>query len=234
MGEYQRSPQLGPLGPLGAGLGKDRGDDATSASYTELPASYKPAPRRRPGAGQPDPGGAAWRRWLRSHMAWAGWAAVGAALVVVGVVLGAALSSSSSQNPTRSSGSVGGLPPGPPLPPRTVCGSSGHAGGGPNVCMVSQSLGTTRTAWLVNATGFAPRTPVTVTLRFNSPPTTVPAQTFTRTARVKPVTGPDGTVRLDINQLFPGALQLGMFDVQVDGPSGREASTTFIVIPVGA
>ena len=233
IGEYQRSPQLGPLGQPGAGLGEDRGDDATSASYTELPASYKPAPRRRPGAGQPDPGGPAWRRWLRSHMAWAGWASVGAALVVVGVVLGAALSSSSSQNPARSSGSAGGLPPGPPLPPRTVCGSSGHAGGGPNVCMVSQSLGTTRTAWLVNATGFAPRTPVTVTLRF-SPPTTVPAQTFTRTARVKPVTGPDGTVRLDINQLFPGALQLGMFDVQVNGPGGREATTTFIVIPVGA
>ncbi len=235
IGQYhQRSPQLGPPGQLGAGLGEDRGDDATSASYTELPASYKPAPRRRPAAAGPDPGGPGWRRWLRSHMAWAGWASVGAALVVVGVILGAALSSSSSPNPARSSGSAGGLPPGPPLPPKTVCGSSGHAGGGPNVCMVGQSLGTTSTAWLVDATGFAPRTPVTVTLRFSSPPTTVPVQTFTRTARVKPVTGPDGTVRLDINQLFPGALQLGMFDVQVNGPGGREATTTFIVLPAGA
>src|SRR5216684_3396614 len=35
IGEYQRSPQL-------ATLGEERGDDATSASYTELPASYKP------------------------------------------------------------------------------------------------------------------------------------------------------------------------------------------------
>ena len=100
--------------------------------------------------------------------------------------------------------------------------------------MVKQSLGTTETAWVVRASGFAPRTPVTVTVTFNSPPQIGPAQRFTRTATVKPVTGQDGTVSLHISQLFPGALQLGLFDVRVTGPGGREATTRFIVIPIGA
>jgi len=42
--EYQRSPQIGPLGEFAG----ERAEDATSASYTELPASYKPARRRKP------------------------------------------------------------------------------------------------------------------------------------------------------------------------------------------
>src|SRR5882672_1011088 len=50
--EYQRSPQIGPLGEFSG----ERAEDATSASYTELPASYKPAPRRKPGHGRPGPG----------------------------------------------------------------------------------------------------------------------------------------------------------------------------------
>ena len=66
--EYQRSPQLAAFGQLGDDLGEDRSDDATSASYTELPAAYKPAPRRKPGTGSPGPGEPGWRRWLRSHM----------------------------------------------------------------------------------------------------------------------------------------------------------------------
>ena len=128
--EYQRSPQLTAFGQpgaqLGAGFGEDRSDDATSASYTELPASYKPIPRRKPGTGSAGPGESGWRRWLRSHMGWAGWASVGAALVVVGVILGAALSSSSSPTSTaqnQSSGSGQQRPP-RPVAPSTVCGTS--------------------------------------------------------------------------------------------------------------
>ncbi len=227
--EYQRSPQLGILG--------ETGDDATSASYTELPASYKPVPRRRPDHGRSPtavPPGSGWRRWLREHMAWAGWASVGAALVVVGVILGTALSSSSTPNPQQSSSSAGLPPGGPPSAPKTVCGSSVQAGGGPALCMVSQSRGTTDTAWVVKGSGFTPRTPVTVTLSWNSPPQVVPAQTFIRTARVKPVTGRDGSLRLNINQLFPAALRLGLFYVEVTGSGGSQATTTFIVIPAGA
>ena len=227
--EYQRSPQIGPLGEFA-----DERGDATSASYTELPASYKPAPRRKPGHGRTGPGqagpapagaagGSGWRRWLRAHMAWAGWASVGAALVVVGVILGSALSSSSSPNTVQ-------VPPGPPRPPKTVCGSSGHVGGGPDACMVQQSLGPASAAWIVRASGFEPGKPVTVTLTFTSPPQVGPSQRFTRTVRVTPSAG---TFRLDINQLFPGVLQLGLFDVQVTGSGGREATTEFIVIPPG-
>ena len=231
--EYQRSPQIGPLGESAG----ERADDATSASYTELPASYRPAPRRKPGHGRSGPGtgarpgsaggrqGSGWRRWLRAHMAWAGWASVGAALVVVGVILGSALSSSSSQSPGSGQG---GPPGGPPPAPKSVCGASGHAGGGPDACMVRQSQGTTSTAWLVQASGFESGQPVTVSLSFNSPPQIVPAQTFTRTVRITPATG---TFKLNINQLFPGALRLGLFNVQVTGSGGREASTTFMVIP---
>jgi hypothetical protein len=157
-------------------------------------------------------------------MAWAGWASVGAALVVVGVILGSALSSSSTPTPASNSGPPGGPPPAP----KTVCGSSGHAGGGPDACMVMRSQGTTSTAWIVQASGFESGQPVTVSLGFNSPPQIVPAQTFTRTVRITPSAG---TFRLNINQLFPRALRLGQFSVQVTAPGGRKATTTFMVIP---
>jgi hypothetical protein len=158
-------------------------------------------------------------------MAWAGWASVGAALVVVGVILGSALSSSS----TPSTASNSGPPPGgPPPAPKTVCGSSGHAGGGPDACMVMQSQGTTGTAWVVQASGFESGQPVTVSLGFNSPPQIVPAQRFTRTVRITP---PAGTFQLNINKLFPSALRFGLFNVQVTAPGGRKATTTFMVIP---
>jgi hypothetical protein len=234
--EYQRSPQIGPLGEFAG----ERAEDATSASYTELPASYKPARRRKPahgrtGPGRTDPGtgagaaggrqGPGWRRWLRAHMAWAGWASVGAALVVVGVILGSALSSSSTPNPASNS-----VPPpgGPPPAPKTVCGSSGHAGGGPDACMVKQSQGTVGDAWVVRASGFEPGQPVTVALSFNPPPPDVSAQKFTRTIHVTPSAG---TFQLNINKLFPSALRLGLFNVQVAAPGGRKATTTFMVIP---
>ena len=226
--EYQRSPQIGPLGEFA-----DERGDATSASYTELPASYKPAPRRKPGHGRTGPGpgagaagGSGWRRWLRAHMAWAGWASVGAALVVIGVILGSALSSSSSPGPATSSN---GGPPVPPPAPNTVCGSSGH-GGGPDACMVQQSRGPADAAWVVRASAFAPGKPVTVTLTFNPPPQGGPAQKFTRTVRITPAAG---TFELNINQLFPAALQLGLFEVRVSGSGGREATTEFVVIPPG-
>jgi Protein kinase domain len=228
--EYQRSPQLAALGQLDAGSAAD----ATSASFTELPAAFKPAPRRKPGGGGAHAGappGPGWRRWLRGRTAWVGWAAVGAALVVLGVIVGAALSSSGAPNTIP----PGAAPPGePPSAPKTVCGQSGHAGGGPYLCMATQSLGPADITWVVQASGFAPGTPVTVRLSFNSPPLVVPAQTFGRTARVQPVTGQDGKLSLNISQLFPGALRLGVFTVRVTGSGGREATTSFIVVPVGA
>jgi serine/threonine protein kinase len=228
--EYQRSPQLAAFSENG----DDHGDDATAASYTELPASYKPVPRRRPATGSSDPGGSGWRRWLRSHMAWAGWASVGAALVVVGVILGAALSSSSNPN-SAGSNQTSGLRPVPPVAPNTVCGGTSASNThGPALCMLTMSMGTADAAWVVQGRGFAPGTSVTVSLTWNSPPQLAPNQSFHRTAQVKPTVTPDGTLRLDINRLFPASLRLGQFIVEVTGPGGSGASTVFIVIPLGA
>ena len=230
--EYQRSPQLAALGQP-----SDDRDDATSASYTELPASYKPVPRRRPGHGRAgQAAGSGWRRWLRGHMAWAGWASVGAALVVVGVILGAALSSSSS--PQSSSGSKQTpngvpLPLAPPAPPQTVCEPATKTGG-PALCMLNMSIGAADATWIVQGRGFSPRTPVTVSLTYNSPPQMTPNQTIHHTARVHPVVAPDGTLRLNIGQLFPGSLRLGQFVVHATEPDGSSAGTTFIVIPANS
>ena len=145
IGEYQRSPQLAAFGQLGAAPG----DDATAASYTELPASYKPAPRRKPGARSPGPGRPGWRRWLRSHMAWAGWASVGAALIVAGVILGASLTSSSTPTPSG--------PPGDRRLRRRRAGCRGplNASDKLMVCM-NRSLGYPSTAFVVEGGGFAP------------------------------------------------------------------------------
>jgi hypothetical protein len=96
--------------------------------------------------------------------------------------------------------------------------------------MVQRSQGTVGDAWVVRASGFEPGQPVTVALSFNPPPPVVSAQKFTRTIHVTPSAG---TFQLNIKQLFPGAVQLGLFDVKVTGPGDREATTTFMVIPFG-
>ena len=155
--EYQRSPQIGPLGEFAG----ERAEDATSASYTELPASYRPARRRKPAHGRTDrardrvcgrrSAGSGWRRWVRAHMAWAGWASVGAALVVVGVILGSALSSSSTPNPASNSGLPGGRRP---RRRRPCAARPATPAADPTRAWSKQSQGTTGTAWVVQASGF--------------------------------------------------------------------------------
>jgi hypothetical protein len=169
-------------------------------------------------------------------MAWAGWASVGAALVVVGVVLGAALSSSSAPDSASSGQTSSSVaqPPAPPVAPNTVCGTSPVPAHGPYLCMLNQSKGTANAAWLVQGRRFPPGTSVTIALTWNSPPQFAPNQTFHHTAQVEPVVAPDGTLRLNINQLFPGSLRLGQFIVEVIGPGDSAANTVFIVIPAGA
>jgi len=241
IGEYQRNPQLTALSR------PDEDRDATSASYTELPASYKPAPRRKPGHGRSGHGrpgataadgaggsrgaGPGWRQWLRSHLAWAGWASAGAALVVVGVILGASLSGSGTPNPGRT---APGVPLAPPVAPHTVCGTSAaSAAAVPALCMAGQSLGTATAPWIVQGRGFAPGTAVTVSLTWNSPPQVSPNGTSVSTAPVKPVVARDGTLHLDLGQLFPAQLKLGLYEVHVAGADGSKADTSFIVIPPG-
>ena len=149
-------------------------EEPTSASFTELPAAYKPPARRKawPRAGHvqehPADAGSGWRQWLRAHLAWVGWTAVGAALLVAGVILGASLSSSGSPPPGGS----------PPPPPSSACGPSGpvrapgQPGNAPLVCMV-QASGDPDTTFVVHGTGFAPGVPVKVVMTGVGPP---PAQ----------------------------------------------------------
>ena len=223
IGEYQRNPQVTAFSQ------PDLADDATSASYTELPASVNPMPRRPPPGSRGQARGG-WRQWLRSRMAWAGWAAAGAALVVVGVILGAALSSSSVPSPSQTALTQ---PLAPPAAPPDVCGASAQNADGPFLCMVSQSLGTATAPWVVRGRGFAPGTPVTVSLLWQSPPMNG-NQSSDLTAKVKPVVAGNGTLQLDIGKLFPGPLKLGQFTVEVTNADGGKVSTQFIVIPPGA
>ena len=230
IGQYQRSPllasgqlsgQLSGRGP-GSPSSPEHGDDATSASYTELPASYKPAPRRRPTGPEPARPGrasrpAAARQWLGTHMAWAGWAAVGAALVVGGVFLGSALTSSGTP-----------APPGPPAPP-TVCGPDKPVG--PALCMVNQSRGLASAAFTVQGSGFAQGLSVTFTVSEISPP---PEQKtlFSVTSPYHVTTRADGTFRVAVHQLYARQLPLGLVMVVAAGPQGGgTAQTQFMVLP---
>jgi serine/threonine protein kinase len=212
--QYQRSPQFAAPGEPS----EDHSEDATSLSYTELPASYLPTPRQR-GHGRSHrvsrPAG--WRQWLRTHLAWAGWAAVGAALVVGGVILGASLSSSGTP-----------APPTPPPPPDTAC-SSVKLGPGPGLCM-NRSQGDSSAAFTVRGSGFDPGASVTATLTGLDPenkPIIDPAPP------IKLVTSGNGTLSLMISKLYPGSLPLGLFTVKVTGPGGQ-AQTEFVVLPPGA
>lgn len=215
IGECQRSPQLAGLTPAS----QAHGDDSTAASFTELPAAYKPP---RP---QPARAGAGWRRWLGARLAWIGWIAVGAALVVGGVILGASLTSSSTPPPRGSS---------PPLPPPS-CASSGQSSSGrsslPSVCMV-QSAGNGDTTFVVHGSGFAPGRPVTVSMSGVGPPPDA-SRIMQGTAATKPVTGHDGTFSVTVNQLFRGPYPAGLFTVVVTGPGGAQARANFMVIPEG-
>jgi serine/threonine protein kinase len=205
--QYQHNPLLAAGRPA-----PDDSGDATSVSYTELPASYQPKPRRqatRPG----------WRQWVRTHLAWVGWVSVGAALVVGGVILGASLTSSGSD----------GVPPIPP-PPQTVCGTQAVAGH--EVCM-NRSQGDKDAAFVVEGRGFPPGQPLTVMLsEIGPPPGNKPLVNVTSTFR--PVASANGTFEVPVSQLYSGSLQLGLFTVQVTAPGGSQAQTQFMVIPVGA
>jgi serine/threonine protein kinase len=212
IGQYEHNPLLAAGQP---GHDADSGD-STSASLTELPASYQPKPKPRPERGS------GWRRWVRTHLAWVGWISVGAALVVGGVILGASLTSSGSQP----------LPPAP-VPPHTVCPASPPAGTHPYLCMVKQSEGSADTAFAVQGSGFAPNTTVTFTLTEIGPP---PDQSnlLSVASPVHVRVSPGGTFAVAISQLYSGSLALGEVTVTASGAAGSQAQAQFIVIPSGS
>jgi serine/threonine protein kinase len=208
--QYQRNPLLAS-GQPGR---EDSGGDATSASYTELPASYQPKPRHQKSPGQP----AGWRRWVKTHLAWVGWVSVGAALVVGGVILGASLTSNS--DTTRL----------PPLAPLTVCGTQAAAS---HMLCMNQSQGDPSAAFIVEGQGFPPGQPVAVKLSEIGPP---PGNKLLLnvTSTFKPVTAANGTFKVLVSQLYSGPLQLGLFTVQVTAPGGSNVQTQFMVLPPDA
>jgi serine/threonine protein kinase len=213
--QYQRNPLLASGQPGHPGP-QDSGGDSTSASYTELPASYLPrkSPRRSARAASRPAG---WRHWIRTHLAWVGWVSVGAALVVGGVILGASLTGSSAPLP---------------IPPTldTVCGAADVASH--QLCM-NQSQGGPTAAFLVEGQGFPPGTPLVVTLSgVGPPPENKPLLSVTST--FKPVTDANGKFKVLVSQLYPDSLQMGLFTVQVTAPDGNQAQTQFMVLPPGA
>jgi serine/threonine protein kinase len=245
IGEYQRSPQAALAQASEERTADDPADDVTAASFTELPAAaaYKLLARRRPEYGPPRPGpprrsgpgpgrgGPRWRQWLSNHLAWAGWASVGAALIVVGVILGAALSSSGTPPPAQGTTPNQGPPISPPPPPDTEC-SEVAAVQGPSVCM-ERSYGDPGFTFSVRGSGFTPRASLTVTLIWFSPPSEG-TLTVRRVSAVKPAAGPDGTFTFAVNRIFPDAVRLGQFEVVVTAPGGKKASTDFLVLPAGS
>ena len=226
IGEYQRNPLLanGQTDPHGlpAQREAEHSQDATSASYTELPASYKPKSRRKPSHAGPAraSGRGSWWQWVREHMAWVGWTSVGAALVVGGVILGAALSSNGST-----------VPPIPP-PLNTVCDASHQATSGPFLCMVNVSQGPASTVFEVQGSGFTPQAPVTFTLNETGPPPDQKAL-FSGTSSYRLHVGADGMFQVTISKLHPGSLPLGLVTVDASAPGGLSASTQFMIIPAG-
>ncbi len=211
--QYQRNPLLASGQPGQPGQ-QDSGADVTSASYTELPASYQPKRRRQRAPRRP----AGRRRWVRTHLAWIGWVSVGAALVVGGVILGASLTSNSS--PT-------GLPP---LAPPTVCGTQAVAS---HMLCMNQSQGDSAADFIVEGHGFPPGQPVVVKLsEVGPPPGNNPL--LSTTSAVRPVTTASGTFKALISQLHSGSLQPGLVTVQVTAPGGSNAQTEFMVLPPGA
>jgi serine/threonine protein kinase len=211
IGQYQRNPLLA----AGQPHSEDSGD-ATSASYTELPAAYQPKkPPRRPAAAASRPSG--WRQWVRTHLAWLGWVSVGAALVVGGVILGASLTSQSGQLP---------IPPAP----LTVCGTQDVASH--RLCM-NQSQGDPSADFIVEGQGFRPGQPLTVMLSEIGPPPDTKLL-FNVTSTVRPVPAANGTFKVPVSRLYSGPLQLGLVTVQVTAAGGSQDRTTFMVIPPGA
>jgi serine/threonine protein kinase len=214
--QYQANPLLAAGRP-----DADDSGDATSASFTELPASYQPKPRSQASRRRP----AGWRRWVRTHLAWVGWVSVGAALVVGGVILGASLTSSGSPGLVTGQGQQP-----PPIAPQTVCGSEDVTS---HMLCMNKSQGYPTTAFMVEGQHFPPGRHVTIMLSEVGPP---PGQKLLLniTSAVKPVIAANGTFKVPVSQLYGRSLQPGLITVQVTAPGGSPIQTQFMVFPTNA
>jgi len=196
-----------------------RTGDSTSGSHTALPGfELASALHAVPAAAQSaasqessqrplPPGGG--RRWLmRPPWLWAEVAGAAVVLLAAGAALGIAL---------HGSGTRGLGPLGPPPP---SCAAT-QASNGPQLC-VSQPTGDGDTVFVLEASGFSPFAPVTVSLA------NVDVSPYHLTADMQ------GTFSYAIDQghyFFPGQIPAGSYTAVVTSAAGTKLSTSFQVHP---
>ena len=237
--EYRRNP---PYDLRADAEGSSEGEDQTSASYTALPAAFRPPPPRPRSQ----------RR--RTTLVWTGWTGAAVALMGAGTVLGLSLSGSStpvtstggaaaggpppalpSCAPPGAPGGAGGPPPGasPGGPPagQSGGGQGGGQGGPPQVCMRNAN-GFPDTGFVVEGIGFAPRTHVDISLTgVGPPPDALPIPMGTGASEV--TVGSQGTFSFPVNadhRLLRGDYPLGLYTVTATD-DGQPVTTQFRVIP---
>jgi hypothetical protein len=96
---------------------------------------------------------------------------------------------------------------------------------------MNKNRGYPDTAFVVEGGGFGPRAALTVKVSELDPANN---QVFSQTSSDRPVTGSDGTFKVAVTQLYPGALSPGLVSVSVTATGGQPVATQFMVIPAGA
>jgi serine/threonine protein kinase len=182
--------------------------EATSGSHTALPGFQSPGAFRR--AGQEVPASLVWGRGrllARTRLAWGAVSAAALVLVAAGIGIGIALDGSGSQ------------PASPAMtPPSCVVPQLSST---PQLC-VSQPLGDGETVFVIHGSGFAPFTPLTVSL------------VGVGTSRYHPVADMQGLFNYAIDQghyFFSGAIPPGTYTAVVTAPGGATVRVSFQVHP---
>ena len=226
--DYRHGPQLAD-----SVFADDMGGEATFGSHTAMPVPRQRErrrwlPRRLPG----HPGGSGGRPRYQSRtrrrrhpaaLSLAGRTVAAAVLVAVGATIGILLSKSGGSSPDPASTPTPQLSaglPAPPVPGQMPPTAFAPAPGGRPAIALLQPYGDPQTVFLVHGTGWAPLTPVTVTLAGHG------------AASWRPVVDARGTFNYAIGQghdFFPGPIPVGYYRVVVTGAGGRRASATFQV-----
>jgi Protein kinase domain len=202
--EYRRNLRPSPAGGAGdeAGPGTGDNEEATFGSQPEPPLVPPPARRRRPPHGR------------RRAVLAAGSVVAAAALVGAGTAVGFAVAGSGRPQPP---------PLGPPnaiMVPATQASLSAQQASRPQIAMY-QTMGDSRTVFVLHGIGWPPGHAVTVALSG-------------RTSPMHPVVDNAGTFSYAINQdheFYRGELRPGRYRVEASTPGGPRASATFVVMP---
>lgn len=224
--DYQPGPKLADR----AQASDEDSEDATFGSHTALPApaltGRRWPMRRRAGTGGPlagsgragpgrtDPDtGARPSRHRRAALAGV---IGGAALVGVGVIVGAWVTGAGTSAGPAATAGLPNLPPGPP--PTAFATVTSRA---PMVILL-QPFGDGATVFLIHGTGWFPASRVTVALAGHG------------VSPIHPLVDRQGTFNYAINQeheFFAGQIPAGVYQVVVTAPGSRQARARFEVTP---